>query len=297
MILVTGGTGFIGRILVSHLVTLGYPVRLLLNPSRDYPKLPRGVSVEVAISSMNDERNLRASMKDIDTVIHLVGTEWKGIRAEYEEVDIRAARMFSNVAKQMDVERFIYLSHIGAERSSAYNLFRAKAIAESAIRESGVPYTIIRSGIVYGENDHFTSALRDFVLKTRGPLLIPGGDQTRIQPIWVEDLITVLMLCIDDDSTLNQTLFTGGIETFTFRECLELVMETIHKKKRIIPVQANILRSIYIANEQWFPNRIPMYFWLDYMAEDRIAALDILPREFGLMPTRMTQNLAYLREK
>ncbi len=297
MILVTGGTGFIGRILVSHLVTLGYPVRLLLNPSRDYPKLPRGVSVEVAISSMNDERNLRASMKDIDTVIHLVGTEWKGIRAEYEDVDIRAARMFSNVAQQMDVERFIYLSHIGAERSSAYNLFRAKAIAESAIKESGVPYTIIRSGIVYGENDHFTSALRDFILKTRGPLLIPGGDQTRIQPIWVEDLITALMLCIDDDSTLNQTLFTGGIETFTFRECLELVMETIHKKKRIIPVQANILRSIYIANEQWFPNRIPMYFWLDYMAEDRIAALDILPREFGLMPTRMTQNLAYLREK
>ena len=54
MILVTGGTGFIGQILVSHLVTLGYPVRLLLNPSRDYPKLPRGVSVEVAISSMND---------------------------------------------------------------------------------------------------------------------------------------------------------------------------------------------------------------------------------------------------
>ena len=90
MILVTGGTGFIGQILVSHLVTLGYPVRLLLNPSRDYPKLPRGVSVEVAISSMNDERNLRASMKDIDTVIHLVGTEWKGIRAEFEDVDIRA---------------------------------------------------------------------------------------------------------------------------------------------------------------------------------------------------------------
>lgn len=297
MILVTGGTGFIGRILVSHLVTLGYPVRLLLNPSRDYPKLPRGVSVEVAISSMNDERNLRASMKDIDTVFHLVGTEWKGIHAEYEEVDIRAARMFSKVAEQMGVERFIYLSHIGADRSSAYNLLRAKAIAEMAIKQSNVPYTIIRSGIVYGENDHFTTALRDFALKGRGPLLIPGGDPTRIQPIWVEDLITALMLCMDDVSTLNQTIYIGGIETFTFRECLELVMETIHKKRRIVPVQSSFLRSIYIANEQWFPNRLPMYFWLDYMAEDRIAALDILPREFGLMPTRMTQNLAYLREK
>ena len=295
MILVTGGTGFIGRILVSHLVTLGYPVRLLLNPSRDYPKLPRGVSVEVAISSMNDERNLRASMKDIDTVFHLVGTESKGIHAEYEEVDIRAARMFSNVARQMNVKRFIYMSHIGADKSSAYNLLRAKALAEGAIRESGVPYTIVRSGIVYGQNDHFTSTLRDFVMKTRGPLLIPGGDATLIQPIWVEDLITALMLCMDDDATLNQTIYTGGIETFTFREVLELVMQTIHKKKRIVPVQASILRQIYIANEQWFPKRIPMYFWLDYMAEDRITALDILPREFGLMPTRMTQNIDYLR--
>ena len=297
MILVTGGTGFIGQILVNHLVTLGYPVRLLLNPSRDYPKLPKGVSVEVAISSMNDERNLRASMKDIDTVFHLVGTEWKGIHAEYEDVDIRAARMFSKVAKVMGVQHFIYLSHIGADRSSAYNLLRAKAIAESAIRESGVPYTIVRSGIVYGKNDHFTTTLRDFVLKTRGPLLIPGGDPTRIQPIWVEDLITALMLCMDDDTTLLQTIYTGGIETFTFRECLELVMQAIHKKKRIVPLQASVLRRLYIANEQWFPSHIPMYFWLDYMAEDRITALDILPREFGLMPTRLTQNIAYLREE
>lgn len=297
MILVTGGTGFIGRILVNHLVTLGYPVRLLLNPSRDYPKLPRGVSVEVAISSMSDERNLRASMKDIDTVFHLVGTEWKGIHAEYEEVDIRAARMFSDVARQMNVQRFIYMSHIGADKSSAYNLLRAKALAEASIRESGVPYTIVRSGIVYGQNDHFTSTLRDFILKTRGPLLIPGGDPTLIQPIWVEDLITTLMLCMDDSTTLNQTIYTAGIETFTFREVLELVMQTIHKKKRIVPIQSSILRQIYIANEQWFPKRIPMYFWLDYMAEDRITALDILPREFGLMPTRMTQNIDYLREK
>ena len=297
MILVTGGTGFIGQILVNHLVTLGYPVRLLLNPSRDYPKLPKGVSVEVAISSMNDERNLRASMKDIDTVFHLVGTEWKGIHAEYEDVDIRAARMFSKVAKVMGVQHFIYLSHIGADRSSAYNLLRAKAIAESAIRESGVPYTIVRSGIVYGKNDHFTTTLRDFVLKTRGPLLIPGGDPTRIQPIWVEDLITALMLCMDDETTLFQTIYTGGIETFTFRECLELVMQAIHKKKRIVPLQASVLRRLYIANEQWFPSHIPMYFWLDYMAEDRITALDILPREFGLMPTRLTQNIAYLREE
>ncbi len=298
MILVTGSTGFIGQALVNHLVTLGYPVRLLLNPSRSYPALPKSVSVEVAISSMNDERNLRASMKNIDTVFHLIGTEWKGIHAEYEEVDIRAAKMFSKVAKQMGVRRFIYLSHIGAERASAYDLLRVKAIAEAAIRESGVPYTIVRSAVAYGENDHFTQTIRDYILRTKhGPLLLPGGDDTLIQPIWVEDLITALLLCMDDETMINRTIYTGGIETFTFREVAEMVMDAIGKKKRIVQVPANILRYIYISREQWHPDKaVPMYFWPDYLAEDRITALDTLPREFGLMPTRMSVNLSYLRE-
>ncbi len=298
MILVTGSTGFIGQALVNHLVTLGYPVRLLLNPSRSYPALPRSVSVEVAISSMNDERNLRASMKNIDTVFHLIGTEWKGIHAEYEEVDIRAAKMFSKVAKQMGVRRFIYLSHIGAERASAYDLLRVKALAEAAIRESGVPYTIVRSAVAYGANDHFTQTLRDYILRTKhGPLLLPGGDDTLIQPIWVEDLITALLLCMDDESMVNRTIYTGGIETFTFREVTEMVMDAIGKKKRIVQVPANMLRYIYIAREQWHPNKsVPMYFWPDYLAEDRITALDTLPREFGLMPTRMSVNMDYLKE-
>ncbi len=299
MILVTGSTGFIGQALVNHLVTLGYPVRLLLNPSRSYPALPKSVSVEVAISSMNDERNLRASMKNIDTIFHLIGTEWKGIHAEYEEVDIRAAKMFSKVAKQMGVRRFIYLSHIGADRASAYSPMRIKALAEAAIRESGVPYTIVRTAVAYGANDHFTNTIRDYILSTkRGPLLLPGGDDTLIQPIWVEDLITALLLCMDDETMVNRTIYTGGIENFTFREVAEMVMDVIGKKKRIIQLPANILRYIYISREQWHPNKtVPMYFWLDYLAEDRITALDTLPREFGLMPTRMSLNMSYLKEK
>lgn len=294
MILITGGTGFIGRTLVTDLVRLGYPVRLLLNPAKDYPKLPRGIPVEVAISSMTDTRNLRASMKDVDTIFHLVGTEWRGIHAEYDDVDIRAAQSFSEVAAQMRVGRFIYLSHLGAEKNSAYNMFRAKALAESAIRESGVPYTIVRTGPVYGEGDHFTTGLKAFIEKWPSPLLLPGGDATRIQPIWIEDLITCLMLIMDDPARAGQTVSIGGIETFTFAECLELVMKTCRKKKRTLSLNAGWLRSIYIGAEQYFPKLPSMYFWLDYLAEDRITAMDVLPREFGLMPTRMSTNIDYL---
>lgn len=297
MILVTGGTGFIGQVLVKNLVSLGYPVRLLLNPSKDYPKLPRGVPVEVAISSMSDERNLRASMKGINTVFHLIGTEWRGIHADYDDVDIHSAQMFSKVARQMNVEQFVFLSHIGADKASAYNFLKAKAQAEDAIRQSGVPYTIVRTGLVYGEKDHFTNNLKDFILHWPGTLMIPGGDKTLVQPIWVEDLITCLMLMMGNPEMLNQTITTGGIETFNFRECVNMVMNVIGKKKRILSLPAAWLRSIYIGVEQYFPKIPPMYFWLDYMAEDRITSLDILPREFGLMPTRMSQNIDYLKKQ
>ncbi|MDO8971508.1 MAG: NAD(P)H-binding protein, partial [Saprospiraceae bacterium] len=78
MILVTGGTGFIGQALVQRLVAAGRPVRILLRPSQKSPHLPQGVPVEAAVSSLKDERGLRSALIGVDTIIHLAGGERKG---------------------------------------------------------------------------------------------------------------------------------------------------------------------------------------------------------------------------
>ncbi len=296
MILVTGGTGFVGQTLVRHLTALGYPVRLLLNPSNDSPRIPKGIPVDVAIAGINDERNLRAAMKDVQTVFHLIGTEWKGIDADYLNTDVKSAEMFSAVAVQMNVERFFYLSHIGADKSSAYAVLKAKAMAEAVIRDSGVPYTIIRTAAIYGQGDHFTESFVRYIKALHGMVLLPGQGDSRIQPVWIEDLVTCLLLCMDDKRTAFQTLLLGGMEILTIRECVEMIMQETGKKKRIISIPPVWLRMMIIALEQWFPDFPRMYFWMDYLAEDRITTLDVLPREFGLMPARMSQNLSYLRK-
>ena len=63
MILVTGGTGFVGQALIRHLVYMGKPLRILLRPSPDLPNLPRGVAVEVAVCGLKDERGAACRLK------------------------------------------------------------------------------------------------------------------------------------------------------------------------------------------------------------------------------------------
>ena len=113
MIFVTGGTGFIGEALVRQLVAAGKPVRVLLKPSPQSPKIPKGVSLDVAVSSLLDERSLRSAMKGVDVIFHLAGSERQGIRGDLSQVDVEATRILSQVAVEAGVSRIFYLSHLG----------------------------------------------------------------------------------------------------------------------------------------------------------------------------------------
>jgi NADH dehydrogenase len=217
MILVSGGTGFIGRALVRHLIADGREVRLLLRPSQS-PRLPAGVPLEVTVCSLMDERGLRAAMRDVDVVYHLIGSERLGIHADLNRVDVEGTQVLVNAAVQSGVNRFFYLSHLGADRSSAYSVLKAKGMAENILLNSGIPYTIFRSGPVTGPGDQFTEPLKALIKLNPFIFLTPDGGTTRIQPIWIEDLVTCLTLALDDSQTINQTYQVGGEEFLTFAE-------------------------------------------------------------------------------
>lgn len=295
MILVTGGTGFIGQSLIRHLTEGGKPVRILLRPSPKSPKLPRGISVEAAVSSLRDERGLRAALKDVDTVVHLAGGERYGSRSDLEAVDVEGSKVLAQACNQAGVRRIIYLSHLGADRASAFTVFKAKAIAEHFLMNSGVNTTIVRSAVVYGPNDQFTTSFVRLFKLSPFIFLIPGDGHNLLQPIWVEDLTTCIRLIIDDDSSSNQVFSIGGGEYLTLREVLEDVMIASGHKRRIVSISPVVLRALSIWFEQglpWFPISI---FWLDYLATDRTSTLDTLPRRFGLIPARFGQQLNYLK--
>jgi NADH dehydrogenase len=296
-ILVTGGTGFIGQALVRHLAEAGHQVRILLRASSRSPNLPRSVPVEVTVSGLDDERGLRAAMVGVDTVYHLAGSEWRGVYASLVEIDIQGTQNVVAAAIDARVKRFFFVSHLGADRASAYPVLKAKAIAEEFIRRSGIEYTILRTAIVFGRNDGFTTGLAQLLSTLPRVFLVPGDGESLLQPLWVEDLATCLTWALDDERTLNQMYEIGGPEYLTFNQIILTIMEVLGIQRRIIHLRQPYLRAITVMLENMLPSMPVSVYWLDYLATNRAGALDAIPRLFNLMPSRMSQRLAYLEDQ
>jgi len=297
MILITGGTGFIGNHLIRHLSAEGHAIKLLIRPSKQSPKLPKGLPLDVAVTSLTDPKGLRAALKDVDVIYHLASAENLGRKAQLTKVDIQGTEALARAAAQANIKRFIYLSHLGAERASAYPLLKAKAIAEHHIKSSGIPYTIFRSAVAYGENDHFTNGLA-FLLKVSPYfVMLPEHGTSLIQPIWVEDLATILAWSLDMPETANETIELGGPEYISFRQVCDMIIEKLGIKRSFVNVKPVILNYFTEVLEILFPNFPTSVFWLDYIATNRTTNLDVLPTKFNLLPARMGQRLGYLENK
>ena len=295
MILLTGSTGFIGRVLTRQLVESGHQVRILLRPSLRTPRLPTGVPVEVAVAGLSDVRGLRAAMREVEAIYHLAGGEGEGGRANLQTVDIEGTRNLCEAAADARVGRFFYLSHLGADRASGFPVLKAKGIAEEYICKSGVPYTILRGSILFGPGDEFTSGLAMLLAAAPGFLPLPSKGETLVQPLWVEDLVTCLIWALESPETANQTYELGGSEYISLGQVAKTVMEVTHQRRLLVNWPMQTMRGLTILMESFFPRFPASIFWLDYLAVNRTCSMDSVPHLFGLMPARFTSRLDYLR--
>lgn len=297
MILISGATGFIGRALVRHLSEAGQQVRVLLRSSPNSPRLPRGVPVEVAVASLNDERAIRAALRGVDQIYHLASAGTEGRRGNLLKTDIEGTRILAQEAANAGIERLIFLSHIGADRASAFPVHKSKGIAEEHIRKSGVPYTIIRSSVVFGPEDRFTNSLVRLLRMAPGLFPLPSSGRALLQPLWVEDLVTALLWTLQNPEMVNQTYELGGGEYFTLRELLEILMNVTHTRRLLVPLAPPYMRALLVIFDSFIPNFNVSTYWLDYVAVSRTCPVDNMPRIFGLMPARFGYRLDYLARK
>ena len=294
MILVTGGTGFIGRSLIRTLTNAGEQVRVLLRPSKTSPNFPKGIAVEVAVSSFTDQRSLRAAIKDVDVIYHLAGAERQGLQGNLTQVDVEGTATLMRACKESGAKRIMYLSHHGADRGSAYPVMKAKGIAENWIINSGIPYTIFRTGAIFGPGDQFTEPIARLLRRSPGFFLIPEEGKSLLQPLWVEDLVTCMLLAVEEERMSGRVLSIGGIESISYGEIVRLIMKKTGIKRSLVSISPDALRRLTLYIDQVYRKFPVSIFWLDQLAVDRITSLDVIPREFGIIPARFKNQLDYL---
>ena len=276
MLLLTGATGFIGRTLQKQLNAHTIPYK-----SFD--------------GNINDFVYLRELLADFDSIIHLAGAESLGGKQHVQRVDVDGTETLIKAARFHNLSQIIFLSRLNATPHAKYKLLRAKGEAERLIRQSGIPYTIIRSASVFGRNDRFTNAIATTAAWSWPFVLLPRGGDTVMQPLWVEDLARCIVDSIGRKDLINQTIELAGSERLHYREIVSLVLGAANLRRTPINVRPQLARSINRMTAWLFYKPMLTRFDHDRISMAEITDLSTVSNLFGFQPARLQAHLAHLR--
>jgi uncharacterized protein YbjT (DUF2867 family) len=291
MILITGSTGLIGRQLVQCLLDEGKPVRILLSEHKAKRPLPWATSPEVVIGSVLNDEDLFRAVSGVHVVYHLENAQWWGRRRNLERVELVGTRNLTTAARAARVGRVITLSHLGASPSSAFHLMRVKGQVEEAVKASGLAYTILRSGVVFGVQDAFVNHIAMMMRMNPFFFMMPGQGEVVLHPIFIDDLVKVLVRALDRIDTVDQVIEIGGAEYITLRDLLSTVMRVSGMQRLILPVPPYVLRWLSGIYSRVLPRALMTPQWLDLLAANRTARIANIHEYFDIQPKRFEDTL------
>ena len=296
MILLTGATGFVGRAVVRRLTYEQHEATCLLRPSRHEQQLATGVSFSTVSANMSDLPAMRTAMQDVVAIVHMTGEEdldREGtLRSHVQDTTNLIA-----VAQETGIRRFIYLSRIGADRASAYPLLRARGEAEAIVRESGLDITILQAPLIYGPEDFSTNMLVMLAKMMPFVLPIPDAGLSRFQPLSVVDLTTCVLVTLNQDNSIGQTIPLGGPEHFALDQMMMAILTAAGIRRRLVRVRTSMTQWAIAVAEALLPRNPVPFWWLDLLTAGDATDLMTIPRHFGFEPRRFASSLDYLSHK
>lgn len=221
MILVTGATGTVGKALLPKLLARGDDVRVLVRDPRGLGRLRVEVRIALGdLAQLADPRVLRTALRGVDTVIHLAATIRDQPAAPVEELNGLATARLLRAAESSGVGRFVFFSAIGATEFQRTRFFRAKALAERAVRGSELDSTVFAPSIVYSPDDPWVTIQRRLSLLPAIP--VSGEGTAAFQPIWAEDVAGCVLADLDRGAGSRRHELAGP-ELLTYAEMASLI--------------------------------------------------------------------------
>ena len=293
MILVTGATGFVGRRVVRGLQARGSHVRALAHrPGREH--LFEGDGIEVRYGDVTDSASVQAAMEGVDGVVHLVAVIKEHGDSTFERVNHQGAASVARAAHEAGVKWLVQLSAIGAADTSLFPYLRSKWMAEQAFIDSGVPHTILRASLQFGEGDEFINTLAGLV---KGMPVIPvaGDGRARFQPIAVEEVAECIAQAVEREELRGRVIEIGGPEHLSYDQIIDTIARTYRLRRLRAHVPLAVMRKIVWLMERVLPSPPATLHQLDMLAIDNVAQVETVEEVFGFKPRPLGGNIDYIR--
>ncbi len=247
MILVSGGTGFVGSAIVRELLRRDQAVAVL---GRDATKTRKlfGTDVEAREGDVRDPEQLAPAMAGVDVVVNAVQFPNSPIENRrkgwtFEEVDLKGTRHQVDAARAAGVRRFVYVSGVGASKESDKHWFRYKWEAERYLQDSGIEWVVVRPTWVYGPGD---VSLNRFLGFAKVLPFVPmfGGGKQMMQPVFIDDVGRVVADAALTPEAANKVFELGGPDVLSMNDVVRTALEVMGKRRALLHQPVRIGKAI-----------------------------------------------------
>jgi uncharacterized protein YbjT (DUF2867 family) len=291
VILVTGGTGFVGGHVVHELRGRDLLVRCLVRDPRKAGKLSAW-GCELVQGDVTDRASLARAVAGADTVVHLVAIR-QGKPEEFQRIMVEGTHNLLGAAMEAGVRRFVHMSALGTteQTKDLVPYYGAKWEMEQLVRANGIPHVIFRPSFIFGSDGGILPTFAKLA-KLAPVTPIVGSGKQRIQPIWADDVASYFGEAVQREDVTGWTYELGGPDVVSWNEFWERLKRALGVRRPSVHVPVALMRVNALVTER-LPGNIPLTRDLLKMLEygDNVVSNDEAVRTFELSLVPLDEQL------
>jgi uncharacterized protein YbjT (DUF2867 family) len=293
-ILVTGATGYIGSHLAQRLIAQGERPRCLVRDPHKAASILPAEKIELVQGNTTMASSLTKAVQGVDTIIHaafMTADRKQTPGNRYEEINVHGTNNLIRAAREAGVPRVIEISGLGTKPDKPGSYMQGRYLAEKMLIDSDLAWTIIRPSVIFGHDAPFIKGLTNLIHSS--PVLpLIGGGKVMFQPIYVEDVVTVIMKVLETPERSRGKIYTiGGPEYYTFTQVFDELLRAMHVQRSKVYAPTLFVGLGAAVMEAVLPHPPLTRAAMTLFSFDNITDLKSVEQQFGFKPTSFHQYL------